>query len=93
MPRFDGTGPTGQGPLTGEGRGLCVVRVPEGKDEPAAGFIGREGRPLGRPMQQAPADLERLQRQLWELEEAVRLVQWRLDLLRQRGGRSFVQGS
>ena len=25
MPGFDGTGPLGQGPLTGTGRGYCVV--------------------------------------------------------------------
>ena len=25
MPRFDGTGPTGMGPLTGRGMGFCVV--------------------------------------------------------------------
>jgi len=25
MPGFDGTGPVGQGPLTGGGRGFCVV--------------------------------------------------------------------
>ena len=27
MPGFDGTGPAGQGPLTGGGRGFCVVPV------------------------------------------------------------------
>jgi hypothetical protein len=93
MPRLDGTGPTGQGPLTGEGRGLCVVRVPEGKDEPVAGFTGWEGRPLGSPTQQVPADLERLQRQVWALEEAVRLVQRRLEFLGQRVNRFPVQGA
>jgi hypothetical protein len=27
MPRFDGTGPMGQGPMTGRGRGYCAVPV------------------------------------------------------------------
>ena len=27
MPGFDGTGPAGQGPLTGGGRGFCAVPV------------------------------------------------------------------
>ena len=27
MPRFDGTGPMGQGPMTGGGRGYCVVAL------------------------------------------------------------------
>lgn len=28
MPGFDGTGPQGRGPMTGGGRGLCVVPAP-----------------------------------------------------------------
>jgi hypothetical protein len=27
MPGFDGTGPNGKGPMTGKGRGYCVVRL------------------------------------------------------------------
>lgn len=27
MPRFDGTGPLGRGPLTGRGMGYCVVPI------------------------------------------------------------------
>jgi len=27
MPRFDGTGPRGRGPMTGRGNGYCAVRV------------------------------------------------------------------
>ena len=34
MPGFDGTGPLGQGPLTGGGRGFCVVPV---------GYAGNQG--------------------------------------------------
>lgn len=30
MPGFDGTGPLGRGPLTGRGRGYCVVKLPDG---------------------------------------------------------------
>lgn len=29
MPAFNGTGPLGRGPMTGRGRGYCVVPVPE----------------------------------------------------------------
>jgi len=38
MPRGDGSGPTGQGPMTGRGAGYCVgpADVP-----PARGFFGR----------------------------------------------------
>ncbi len=27
MPRFDGTGPDGMGPMTGRGMGYCITRV------------------------------------------------------------------
>lgn len=29
MPRGDGTGPLGEGPMTGRGRGYCVMELPE----------------------------------------------------------------
>jgi hypothetical protein len=31
MPNFDGTGPNGKGPMTGRGRGYCVlpITIPE----------------------------------------------------------------
>ena len=40
MPRFDGTGPMGQGPMTGGGRGTCRGGM-------NSGFGGRCGRGLG----------------------------------------------
>jgi hypothetical protein len=46
MPRFDGTGPRGLGPLSGRGEGYCVVRLPE-EDQPARGFAGLGGWPIG----------------------------------------------
>ncbi len=50
MPRFDGTGPQGQGPLTGRGDGYCAVANPTGSrpygvvgvgQRPFGGFLGR----------------------------------------------------
>ena len=32
MPRHDGTGPLGKGPMTGSGMGFCVERVPDEED-------------------------------------------------------------
>jgi len=29
MPRFDGTGPRGEGPFSGRGEGYCAVRIPD----------------------------------------------------------------
>lgn len=36
MPGFDGTGPLGQGPMTGRGMGYCVLKTPEGNSIPPA---------------------------------------------------------
>jgi len=44
MPGFDGTGPLGQGPLTGGGRGFCAVPVGYAGNVPA-GYAGIQGYP------------------------------------------------
>jgi len=47
MPRFDGTGPQGEGPFTGHADGYCAIRLPEpGSNQPAIGFAGLAGRPV-----------------------------------------------
>jgi hypothetical protein len=48
MPRFDGTGPRGSGPMTGRGEGYCVLELPQ-PGRPARGFAG---------LVDAPAPLE-----------------------------------
>lgn len=45
MPRYDGTGPQGGGPLTGRGDGYCAVKMPE-EGQPY-GVAGIQQRPLG----------------------------------------------
>jgi len=32
MPKFDGTGPMGRGPLTGRGMGYCAIQLPSEVD-------------------------------------------------------------
>jgi len=46
MPGFDGTGPQGQGPLTGHGEGYCAVRLPDEAGQPAYGYAGLQGTPV-----------------------------------------------
>jgi len=41
MPRFDMTGPLGQGPFTGRGGGYCAARMSQG-------FMTGQGRGVGR---------------------------------------------
>ena len=47
MPRFDGTGPRGQGPFTGHGEGYCAMHMPDpATDAPMSGYAGIQGTPV-----------------------------------------------
>jgi len=48
MPGFDGTGPLGQGPMTGRGRGFCVLTTSEENPNEVQGFAGIDGKPIGK---------------------------------------------
>ena len=65
MPRYDGTGPRGEGMFTGRGEGYCALRLPEpGSGEPAVGYAGIEGRLMRlstgveQPLASADADVQ-----------------------------------
>jgi len=45
MPGFDGTGPKGEGPMTGRGEGHCAIRLPSGGTR-AFGYAGLQGSPV-----------------------------------------------
>jgi len=47
MPGFDGTGPLGQGPMTGQGRGFCVLKSSEKNSHQLQGFAGLQSVPVG----------------------------------------------
>jgi hypothetical protein len=46
MPRFDGTGPLGQGPMTGRGLGFCVLKESQSNPGQIEGFAGINGKPI-----------------------------------------------
>ena len=46
MPGFDGTGPLGKGPMTGQGRGFCVLTTSEEKPGQVKGFAGLQSVPV-----------------------------------------------
>lgn len=46
MPRFDGTGPQGKGPMTGRGRGFCVLTNSKENSGHVEGLIGLQGIPF-----------------------------------------------
>jgi len=75
MPRFDGTGPSGAGPMTGRGEGYCVVELPEAK-RPGRGYVGAGAAPV-----RAAMHAMRPARWLWT-------VPWRASAFRRgRAGR------
>ena len=47
MPGFDGTGPSGQGPMTGRGKGFCVLTNLEENPGQVKGIAGLQGVPVG----------------------------------------------
>jgi len=47
MPGFDGTGPLGQGPMTGRGLGFCVLTTLEENPSQVKGFAGLQAVPVG----------------------------------------------
>ncbi len=52
MPRFDGTGPQGEGPLSGHGEGYCAVRLSR-SDQEVQGYAGLQGTPVTRWLRSA----------------------------------------
>ncbi len=46
MPKFDGKGPAGCGPMTGRGRGFCVLKTSEDNPQEIKGFTGIAGEPV-----------------------------------------------
>jgi len=47
MPGFDGTGPLGQGPMTGRGQGFCILTNSRENPGQVKGLAGLQGRPIG----------------------------------------------
>ena len=47
MPGFDGTGPLGQGPMTGRALGFCVLTTSEKNPGQVKGFAGLQSVPIG----------------------------------------------
>ncbi len=47
MPGFDGTGPLGQGPMTGRGLGFCVLTTSEENPGKVKGFAELQSVPVG----------------------------------------------
>lgn len=79
MPRFDGTGPQGDGPMTGRGEGYCVLELPE-PGQTSRGYAGLEGMPV------------RLEQQASRPGQTPSATGWRLPVVRRRRSRAARRG-
>jgi hypothetical protein len=59
MPNHDGTGPDGQGPMTGWGRGQCVMPLSGSEQELA--FLANQAQMLQKRLRQVRARMKRLE--------------------------------
>lgn len=72
MPKFDGTGPTGQGPRTGRGMGSCRGGM-------GIGCMRGNGAGLGRRFYTKTEESEMLKEEAEILEEELRAIKERLE--------------
>ncbi len=87
MPGFDGTGPRGQGPMTGKANGFCLIRMPDDPGQPRTGFVGMAGDPVAMGPDLSKADALSLQARLREMQFVLTAMRSRLDGL-ESGGHS-----
>jgi len=80
MPGLDGTGPMGMGPMTGRGRGMCVLKMPSGPGQSVTGIAGGAGSPVG-PYSSPRTELALLRRHAERIETVLRSIHERIEQL------------
>jgi hypothetical protein len=78
MPGFDGTGPRGRGPMTGNAGGYCLLNMPDDPNEPRSGFAGMAGKVVTISNDPRDEDLPGLQTRLREVQSALHAMKLRL---------------
>ncbi|MBN2399601.1 MAG: DUF5320 domain-containing protein [Candidatus Aminicenantes bacterium] len=78
MPGFDGTGPQGRGPMTGNAGGYCLINIPDKPNEPRTGFAGMAGKIVTMANDRCDEDLFGLQTRLREIQSALQAMKSRL---------------
>ena len=63
MPGFDGTGPLGQGPMTGRARGFCALTVSEEYPGEVKGFAGLQSVPVSHKV----GNLENIEKEVMKM--------------------------
>jgi len=92
MPGFDGTGPRGQGPMTGKAGGFCLLSIPDANDQPQRGFVGLAGNPLPVVQDSMRTEPGRLKQRLLGIETELRAVKERLTELEADNRAEFRRG-
>jgi len=94
MPRGDGTGPLGHGPMTGWGMGYCVVKLPE-DGGPPRGYAGSADTPAAaegqapsgvRPALTGVGELGEIRTMVDSLARQIEDIQARIGHLRRKEG-------
>jgi len=87
MPGFDGTGPQGRGPMTGNAGGYCLINMPDAAGEKKIGFAGLAGKPVTIFNDSRQTNIIGLQDRLREVQAALYELKWCLANL-EAGGRA-----
>jgi len=59
MPKFDGTGPSGKGPMTGRGGGYCVIPINTTEEE--LGFLKNQEQALKKQLKHVKTRIKRIE--------------------------------
>jgi hypothetical protein len=87
MPGYDGTGPEGFGPLTGRGRGYCVLKVSGSQDETQIGYAGLSGAPITALRDFSWSESADLRYRFGQMRFALRDLNYRIEILKSNIGR------
>ncbi len=78
MPGFDGTGPQGRGPMSGNAGGYCLIIMPDESNEPRTGFAGLAGKAVTIADDPRNENFAGLQTRLREIQAALQAMKSRL---------------
>ena len=81
MPKYDGTGPRGLGPMTGRGGGYCILKIPRASDGPQTGFAGVSGKAVTLLPVSQRVDAASLRLRAWRVRLELRAINRRIAIL------------
>jgi hypothetical protein len=79
MPKCDGTGLQGLGPMTGNGQGYCLIAMPDAHNDARTGFVGLAGKPVSIFNHSHQIDVQLLQNKRHRVQMALQKFKLRLE--------------